>query len=104
MATPELKQFGELELEDLKRHPVWIGCHTADNGKPWYEDTDEETFRPYAGTLPANPAEGMLLVRAVFELKDGTRYLGFVTPATEGWDKGQGGRPTFEHNHILRYS
>ena len=101
MARPELKQFGELEIEDLRRYPVWIGCHTADYGKPWYEDTDEETFRPYIGTLPASPAEGMLLVRAVFELKDGTRYPGFVTPAAEGWDKGHDGRAISEHNHIL---
>jgi hypothetical protein len=101
MATPELKQFGELEAEDFERHPVWVGCHTADYGKPWYEDTDEETFRRYTGKLPADPAEGMLLVRAVFELRDGSRYRGFVTPAAEGWDKGLVGRPIFEHNHIL---
>ncbi len=80
---------------------MWIGCHTADYGKPWYEDTDEETFRPYKGKLPADPAEGMFLVRAVFVLRDGTRYPGFVTPAIVGWDKGHDGRPMFEHNHIL---
>ena len=101
MATPELKQFGELEAEDFERHPVWIGCHTADYGKPWYEDTDEETFRPYTGNLPADPAEGMLLVRAVIELHDGSRYPGFVTPAAEGWDKRPDGSPMFKHDHIL---
>jgi hypothetical protein len=101
MATPELKQFGELEAEDFERHPVWIGCHTADYGKPWYEDTDEETFRPYSGNLPADPAESILLVRAVIELHDGSRYPGFVSPAGEGWDKRPDGRPTFKPNHIL---
>jgi hypothetical protein len=102
MTTPKkLRQFGELETEDFQRHPVWIGCHTAHHGKPWYEDTDEETFRPYTGKLPADPAEGMLLVRAVFELRDGSRYPGFVTPAAEGWDKRPDGHPRFEHNHIL---
>jgi hypothetical protein len=101
MTTPELKQFGDFDVEDLQRHPVWIGCHTADYGKPWYEDTDEETFRPYKGKLPADPAEGMFLVRAVFVLRDGTLYPGFVTPAIEGWGKGHDGRPMFEHNHIL---
>jgi hypothetical protein len=101
MATPELKQFGDLEAEDFERHPVWVGCHTADYGKSWYEATDEETFRPYTGNLPADPAEGTLLVRAVFELRDGTRYPGFVTPAAEAWDKGLAGRPRFEHDHIL---
>src|SRR6266404_5364555 len=44
MVRSELKQFGELEPEDFERHPVWIGCHTADYGKPWYNDSDEETF------------------------------------------------------------
>src|SRR5438874_1972957 len=80
--TLELKQFGELDAEDFQRHPVWIGCHTADYGRPWHEDTDDETFRPYSGKLPVDPSEGMLLVRAVIELKDGSRYPGFVTPGS----------------------
>lgn len=80
MNLPELKQFGELDAEDFQRCPVWIGCHTADYGTPWYEDTDEETFRPYDGQLPADPSEGMLLVRAVLQLKDGSCFPGFVTP------------------------
>lgn len=101
MRTPELRQFGDLGVEDLKRHPVWVGCHTADYGKPWYEDTDEETFRPYKGKLPADSAKSMFLVRAVFVLRDGSRYPGFVTPAVEGWDKRHDGRPMLEDNHIL---
>src|SRR5882724_7003113 len=44
MVRSGLKQFAELEPEDFGRHPVWIGCHTADYGKRWYNDTDEETF------------------------------------------------------------
>jgi hypothetical protein len=56
--------------------------HTADYGKPWYDDADEETFRPYAGELPADPSEGMLLVRAVISLKDGSTYPGFMTPGS----------------------
>jgi hypothetical protein len=47
MARPELGQFGKLEPEDFERHPVWIGRHTADYGRPWCESTDEETFRPW---------------------------------------------------------
>ena len=83
MARPELKQFGELEPEDFERHPVWIGCHNADYGKAWYESTDEETFRPWTGNLPADLSEGMLLVKASFELRDGSRYAGFITPSDE---------------------
>ena len=83
MKVPELKQFGELDAEDFERHPVWIGCHTADYGRPWYEDTDEETFRPYTGKLPADPSEGILLVRAVIELHDGSRHPGFVSAGSD---------------------
>jgi hypothetical protein len=82
MNKQELKQFGELEVEDFQRHPVWISCHTADYGRPWYEDTDEETFRPYTGQLPVDASEGSLLIRAVIELRDGSRYPGFVTPGS----------------------
>lgn len=90
MARPELKlkQFGELEPEDFERHPVWIGCHTADYGKPWYESTDEETFRPWTVKLPADFSEAILLVKATFELHDGSRYTGFVTPSDKADDLG----------------
>ena len=30
LSKPELKQFGDLSPGDFDRHPVWIGCHTAD--------------------------------------------------------------------------
>jgi hypothetical protein len=43
---PELKQFGDLTPADFERHPGWIGCHTADYDGAWYDETDEETFRP----------------------------------------------------------
>ncbi|HET7292718.1 MAG TPA: hypothetical protein VFM88_09845, partial [Vicinamibacteria bacterium] len=85
---PELKQFGDLTPADFERHPVWIGCHTADYDEPWYEETDEETFRPRIGALPADPSEGMLLVRATAALADGSRLPGFLTPAFEADDLG----------------
>lgn len=88
MEKPELKQFRDLTREDFDRHPVWIGSHTADYDKPWYEDTDEETFRPWTGDLPADASEGMLLVRATFELPDGSRHSGFLTPAPNPGDLG----------------
>ncbi len=88
MATPELKQFGDLTPEDFQHHPVWTGCHGGDSDEPWYDETDEETFRPWTGGLPAGPSEGMLLVRATLELRDGTRHNGFVTPSFNEGDLG----------------
>jgi hypothetical protein len=81
VTTPELKQFGELTAEDFEREPVWISCHTEDYDEPWYDQTDEETFRPWTGDLPISPSLGMLLVRATATLADGSTYPGFYTPA-----------------------
>lgn len=61
---------------------MWIGCHIADYDEPWYDETDEETFRPHTGALPAD-ADGILLVRATAVLADGTTLSGFLTPAEE---------------------
>jgi hypothetical protein len=78
--APELVQFGALTAEHFARWPVWIGVHTADYGEPWYDNTDEETFRPFDGELPADPGRGMLLVRAEMTLADGSTLPGFVSP------------------------
>jgi hypothetical protein len=86
--TPLLRQFGALTLVDFEAQPVWIGCHTVDSDAPWYDQTDEETFRPRKGELPAGPSEGMLLVRASATLRDGTCFAGFLTPAFEEGDLG----------------
>jgi hypothetical protein len=85
---PELKQFGDLSPADFDRHPVWIACHTEDHEEPWFDETDEETFRPWMGALPVRPSDGMLLVRATFELQDGSRHHGFLTPAFKEGDLG----------------
>ena len=77
---PELVQFGDLTPGHFERHPVWVQCHVVDYDEPWYDDTDEETFRPWLEPLPADHGDGMLLVRADFILADGTRLQGFVTP------------------------
>lgn len=77
---PIIKQFGDLAPNDFSQHPVWASCHTLDYGEPWYDETDEESFRPWTGALPVGPEEGMLLVRATFKLSDGRPGAGFVTP------------------------
>jgi hypothetical protein len=85
-AKPELRQFGTLKPADFMRHPVWVQCHTIDYDESWYDRTDEETFRPWAGALPVEPQHAMFLVRATFTLADGTTMSGFVTPsATLDW-------------------
>ena len=81
---PELVQFGDLTPDNFARHPVWIQCHIVDYDEPWYEETDEETFRPRTAPLPADPTEGMLLARATFVFADASRHDGFLTPAVPG--------------------
>ena len=78
---PQLLQFGDLTPAHFAAHPVWIQSHILDYDEPWYDETDEETFRPWTGQLPASPEEGMLLVAADLRLQDGTALEGFVTPA-----------------------
>jgi hypothetical protein len=85
---PELKQFADLVETDFQRHPVWIQCHIVDYDEPWHDETDEETFRPWTGETPADPSDGMLLVRATGTLPDGTRFPGVLTPASEADDLG----------------
>jgi hypothetical protein len=89
MAKPELKQFASLLPVDFDRHAIWISCHTSDYRESWYEETNEETFRPWNGPLPVSPADGLLLVRAVLVLADGSRFFGFVTPASQEGDLGR---------------
>jgi hypothetical protein len=88
MDTPTLKQFSELSGGDFDVHPVWVACHTVDHEAPWYNDTDEETFRPWTDALPVDPADGMFLVRAAVTFADGSEAEGFLTPAFEAGDMG----------------
>jgi hypothetical protein len=80
-SRPVLKQFGDITLVDLDRTPVWVHCHVVDYDEPWYGDTDEETFRPWLGSLPIDPSQAIFLVSADFVPANGGRYRGFVSPA-----------------------
>ena len=80
---------------------MWVGCHTLDYDEPWYENTDEETFRPWTGKLPADASAGMLLVKATLELHDGSRHPGFVTPALKEGDLGTQQPQIFAGNRRL---
>lgn len=79
--APELVQLRDLTIDHFRRHPVWVGAHAMDHDEPWYEDTDEETFRPWLGGCPVNPEGGTFLARARLVLANGTVMSGFATPA-----------------------
>lgn len=74
---PELKQESDLTPADFLRLPVWIGVHNFDSDEPWYENSDEETFRPWTGPLPFKESRGFVLVAATFTLRDGSVYPGY---------------------------
>jgi hypothetical protein len=80
---PKLVQFASLIAAHFIEHPVWAACHVTDYDEPWYDDTDEETFRPWYGDLPVDPESSMFLVRARFITRDGVELSGFVTPVRE---------------------
>ena len=86
---PLLRQFGDLTPADFQTHPVWVNCHVIDYDEPWYEETDEETFRPWLEATPVDPAETMFLVRASLRLADGTVLSGFITPQHPQEKQGQ---------------
>jgi len=78
--APELRQFGTLGQADFERAPIWVGVHALDYDQPWYDQTNEETFRPWYGGTPIDSGLGMFLVRAEVRLSDGTTFPGFITP------------------------
>jgi hypothetical protein len=84
--TPELKQFRDLRCSDFQRHPVWVGVHNLDVGKPWYDASDESTFRPNTEQLPLAAEGGNVHVRAHFIIRDGSRYPGLIRAASPKWD------------------
>lgn len=86
MLTPELKLIADLRSSDFQRHPVWVGVHNMDYGKPWYDASDERTYRPNMEPLPLPAERGMVLVQAVFTLRDGSKHTGFVQAARPDWD------------------
>ena len=80
MAKPVLKQFGDLTEQDFDSHPVWVSCHIEDYDESWYDDTDEETFRPWDGELPVDPSRAEYLIRASATLNDGRTLGAFLSP------------------------
>jgi len=77
---PRLVQINRIRPEDLSGSPVWAACHSFDYDEDWYDDTDEETFRPWEGPLPVDPMKGMFLVKSAVTLATGASLEGFLTP------------------------
>lgn len=86
MRKPILKQEGDLTPADFKRHPAWVSVHNFDSDEPWYEQSDEETFRPWTGPLPFREARGFVLFAATFRLADGSLFAGYCRSVRDDWD------------------
>ena len=76
------KPVFKLELEDLDLSPIWEFA-LDEEGEP---DQDETTVRPYPCPGALAPADGMFVVRARFQLADGTTMSGYVTPPVQDDD------------------
>lgn len=74
------KQVYELSTSDLESFPIWEFA-LDEEGE---EGQDEATVRPYEGSPPLDPSNGMFVVRARFDLADGTRLQGYLTPPADG--------------------
>jgi hypothetical protein len=62
MLKPELKKECDLSPTDFACQAVWLNVHAHDSNEPWYEECDEETFRPWTGSLPFVETKGFVLV------------------------------------------
>lgn len=71
------KQVYELAPQDLERFAVWEFALDEEDE----EGQDEATVRPYEPNGRLDPSDGMFIVRARLQLADGTRMLGYLTPA-----------------------
>lgn len=82
------KSFSDLRCDDFDAWSIWVGCHGLDQNAPWYEDTDEESFRPWRESLPIDISVGMFLVLAKARFATGQVVTGFLTPDVEMSDLG----------------
>jgi len=96
---PEMKQESDLVPGDFQHHPVWIGVHHYDADQPWYEKSDEETFRAWDGKLPFSEDKGTALVAAHFDLADGSVYSGYCRAVPKSWDVPQSPAPSWSVWH-----
>jgi hypothetical protein len=94
----DFKQIYELIPADFERHPAWVGVHNYDYGQPWYEGTDEDTYRPWIEAPRFTGKRGTLLLAARIELADGSIYPGYIGRVDESWDDPIPGRKMKDGN------
>jgi hypothetical protein len=77
------KQVYNLTPKDLLRYPVWIFAldEECEAGQ------DEATVKPWEGSAPFDPGEGLNVVRADFWLADGTHALGYLSAQVRDFSK-----------------
>ncbi|MFN7965856.1 MAG: hypothetical protein U0V87_09255 [Acidobacteriota bacterium] len=76
------KQVHELTCDDLEQSAVWEFVFDA-------AERDEEhaaTLQPFPIDGPLDASAGMFVVRASFQLADGTTAVGYLTPPIAGHD------------------
>ena len=74
-----------MQTETGKRHPPGI---VPEGNAAKTRNAVGRAMDQKAVQVVVAPTEGMLLIRATLELRDGSRYPGFVTPASEKSDLG----------------
>lgn len=86
--NPQLKDRSTLTQSDFSCHPVWVRAQDFDKNESWYGETTEQTYRPWDGPLPLEPATQFpfVLLTASFRLSNGESYPGYFQPATKEWD------------------
>jgi hypothetical protein len=77
---PILKQFADLTEKDFNDFPIWVSCHIIDYDEDWYDDTDEETYRPWTETNNDIIRETNCLVKTRLTLFSGDIYSGISSP------------------------
>lgn len=70
------KQHDDLMLDDILKFPSWEFA-LDEEGTP---GQDEQTVRPLLSEPPLDPTNNYLVVRATFQLVDGSEYKGLIKP------------------------
>lgn len=85
---PLLKDQALLTAIDFDLYPVWVRAQDYDRDEPWHSETTEQTYRPWNGSLPFEPASQFpfVFLAAFFRLSSGESYRGYFQPTTEEWD------------------